>query len=114
MNSNDEFLKAMMSLEPMVEEPREYRFHYNENGDIYLCTMQNHPENTEYLVVDEDVYSHYNDYYIRDGKLKMIDRTGGIRVQLTSSTQGYAVVKNHAGILLENEKYSDIEYYEDN
>jgi hypothetical protein len=44
----------------------------------------------------------------------MIDRTGGIRVQLTSSTQGYAVVKNHAGILLENEKYSDIEYYEDN
>jgi len=114
MNSDEEFLKAMMSIEPLVEEPREYRFHYNENGDIYMCTMQNHPEDTEYLVVDEDVYNRYYDYYISDGQLKMIDRTSGIRVQLKSSTQGYAVVKNHAGILLENEDCNDVEYYEDN
>lgn len=114
MNWEDEFIKALQSIEPMPELVLEYRLHYNQNGDIYMCSMVNHPENISYLVVDKETYDNYFRYCVRKGVLKLIDTAPGMRVQLTSSTQGYAVVKNHAGILLENEEYSDIEYYEDN
>ena len=109
-----EFLEAMQQFTSTTEEPREYRLHYDATGGIYLCTQQNHPIDTEYLVVDEATYLEYYKYQVVNGKLKIIDFDPEYRVQLTSSTQGYAVVKNHAGILLENEKYSDIEHYEDN
>jgi hypothetical protein len=40
-------------------------------------------------------------------------RSPGFSVKLKKSNQGYAVVKNHAGILVENhEDYTDIEYYD--
>jgi hypothetical protein len=79
-----------------------------------MCTQQSHPENTQYLVVTADEYHEYFRYYIVDGKLKKIDTNPGYRVQLKSSDQGYCVVRNHAGILLENEDYRDVEYYESN
>jgi hypothetical protein len=64
--------------------------------------------------VTADEYHEYFRYYIVDGKLKKIDTNPGYRVQLKSSDQGYCVVRNHAGILLENEDYRDVEYYESN
>jgi hypothetical protein len=109
-----EFLEAMQKFSNIVEEPREYRLHYDETGGIYLCTMQNHPKDTEYLVVDEATYLEYYKYQIVEGKLKIIDTNPGYRVQLKSSDRGYCVVKNHAGILLENENYKDVEYYDNN
>jgi hypothetical protein len=48
-----EFLEAMQKFEVIIEEPREYRLHYDSSGGIYMCTQQNHPKNTDYLVVDE-------------------------------------------------------------
>lgn len=115
MNSTDEFLKALQSLQPLPELVLEYRIHYNDQGTIVMCSMTNHPENTQYLVVDKKIYDNYFRYRVEDGKLKMVDNDPGYRVQLKSSTQGYAVVKNHAGILLElNEEYRDIEYYDAN
>ena len=51
MNTTDEFLLALSQLQPIVEEPIEYRIHYNDNGDITMCTMQNHPRDTTYIVV---------------------------------------------------------------
>jgi hypothetical protein len=77
-----------------------------------MCTQQSHPENTLYLVVTADEYHEYFRYYIVDGKLKKIDFNPEYRVQLKRSSQGYRVVKNHAGIRLENETYKDIEYYD--
>jgi hypothetical protein len=109
-----EFLKAIEQFSPIVEEPREYRLHHNDSGGIYLCTQQNHPKDTNYLVVDEATYLEYQKYQVVKGKLKIIDFNPEYRVQLKSSTQGYVVVKGHAGILLENETYNDVEYYDNN
>ncbi len=109
-----EFLKALADITPMVDELIEYRLHYDSSGGIVMCTQQSHPENTQYLVVTADEYHEYFRYYIVDGKLKKIDTNPGYRVQLKSSDQGYCVVRNHAGILLENEDYRDVEYYESN
>jgi hypothetical protein len=107
-----EFLEAMQKFEVIIEEPREYRLHYDSSGGIYMCTQQNHPKNTDYLIVDEATYLEYYKYQIVKGKLKIIDFDPEYRVQLTSSDQGYRVVKDHAGIILENETYKDIEYYD--
>jgi len=109
-----EFLKALADITPIVDEPIEYRLHYDSSGGIIMCTQQAHPENTQYLVVAADEYHEYFRYYIANGKLKKIDANPEYRVQLKSSDQGYCVVKNHAGILLENEDYKDVEYYESN
>jgi hypothetical protein len=114
MNTTDEFIKAWNMITPTVVEAIEYRLHYDHQGDVVMCTMQNHPIDTQYLVVSKTEYDNYYRYHVVDNKLKMIDLDPGYRVQLKSSTQGYAVVKSHAGILLENETYKDIEYYDDN
>ena len=107
-----EFLEAMQKFEVIIEEPREYRLHYDDvTGGIYMCSQQNHPKDTKYLVVDERTYLEYYKYQVVKGQLKIIDNDPGYRVQLTRSDQGYAVVKNHAGILLEDEVYNSIEHY---
>jgi len=115
MNTTDEFIKAMMLIPLTIEEPIEYRLHYDKTGGIYLCTQQNHPTDTTYLVVDEKTYSEYYKYQIVVGKLKIIDYSPSYSVQLKSSSQGYRVVQDHAGIVLtDDEEYRDIEYYDDN
>ena len=40
-----------------------------------------------------------------------IDNDAKYRVQLVKSTKGFPVVKGHAGLLIEDEEYTDIEYY---
>jgi hypothetical protein len=67
------------------------------------------------LVVDRSVYDNYIKYQVNVArkKLEKIDFDIGISVKLTKSSHGYAVVKNHAGLLLEkDEVYKDIEYYD--
>lgn len=115
MNSLDELAKAFAMMQPTVEETKEYRLHYNELGHVTMCSMMMHPENTTYLVVSKDEYDNYFRYIIVDGKLKKIDNNPGIRVQLVSSTEGYAVARKHAGLLLEpTDTYTEIEYYDTN
>lgn len=115
MDANEEFLKAFELIKVIVPEELEYRLHYNAAGEIYLCTMQQHPDNTQYIVVDRETYYRYFDYNIVDGKLKKIDRNPAYRVKLKKSDSGHSVVRHHAGIILEqNETYTDIEYYADN
>lgn len=108
-----EFLKGLAMVTPMVEEPIEYRLHYDEYGGIIACSMRAHPENTQYLVVTKQEYDDYFRYTVVDGKLKKIDTNPGHRVQLKSGDQGYCTVKNHAGIILENEEYNDTEFWQD-
>jgi len=115
MNTTDEFIKAWEMLNLKVSDLIEYRFHYNENGDIIMCSMQNHPKDTQYLVVTEKEYNNYYQYVVVNNKLKKIDNDAGQRVQLKRSSQGYRVVQNHAGIVLtDDEEYRDIEYYDNN
>lgn len=113
MNTTDEFIKAIMAVEPVAEPKIEYRFYYDNLGKITTCSQTNHQTQGDYLVVSEYEYRHYYQYYIEHNKLKKIDIDLGYRVQLKSSTQGYRVVKNHAGIILsDNEEYQHVEYYD--
>lgn len=113
MSWETEFLTALTSLQATVEEPIEYRIHYNSAGDITLCTMQNHPADTMYIVVSQDEYNNYFHYTVVDSKLKKIDNQTGYSVKLKKSTTGYKVVKDHAGLLLEpGETYAETEYYD--
>jgi hypothetical protein len=112
MNSESELIEALKALPPLPTPEIEYRLYYDVDGNITGGTTMNHHNNTQYLVVSKIEYDNYYRYKIIDNKLKIIDNTSKYRVQLTSSTQGYAVVKNHASLVLEpNEKYTDIEYY---
>ena len=113
MNSNDEFLKAIRALPEPKPVIIEYRLHYDDEGHIHTCSMiEPHPSDTQYLVVDKETYGNYYHYRVVDNKLKFIDRNPELRVQLTKGTQGYAVVRDHAGIILEkDESYSNVEHY---
>lgn len=105
----DEFERLLDKREP---EAVEYRVHYNDSGEIYQCTMQNHPVDTNYLVVSKGEYDRYFDYYVVENTLKKIVRDSGYHVQLQKSETGYKTVRGHAGLLLEDEIYPDVEYYE--
>jgi hypothetical protein len=77
--------------------------------------MTNHPTDTTYIVVSKDEYDNYFRYTVVDGKLKKIDNNPGYHVQLVSSSEGYTVVKKHAGLILEpTDTYDEIEYYDTN
>jgi hypothetical protein len=117
MSWEEEFQKAYNSFPKIVEEPVEYRIHYDDSGRIVMCSSRNHPENTQYLVVDQETYDNYFRYTVNVSKkrLEKIALDLGISVKLTKSTHGYAVVKTHAGLLLEKDEiYNDIEYYDSN
>jgi len=117
MNWQEEFESALQAFGTIVEEPIEYRLHYDLGGNITMCTMQQHPTTTDYIVVDRETYSNYTKYCVDIVKkrLKKIDINPGVSVQLKRSNQGYAAAKDHAGILLEpGEEYSSVEYYEAN
>ena len=104
-----EYFAGIVDIKPLVLE---YRLHYNELGEIYLCTMVDHPESTEYLTVDKDTYDQYFRYRVVNKQLIKIDHDAGYRVKLQKSNQGFCVVKNHAGLILENEIYTNTECYE--
>ena len=97
-------------LKPVVPVEIEYRVYYDDNGWIYRCSMINH-EPGNYLVVPKEQYDFPFRYQVVDGKMKRIDFATPYRVQLRSSESGYAVVRGHAGLLIENEDYPDQEYY---
>lgn len=91
----------------------EYRLHYNDAGDVVMCSMQEHPDSTQYLVVTKEQYDMYHRYCVVKGKLTLIEHDAGVRVAFIPSTKGFKVVKNHAALLLEeNETYNNIEYYD--
>jgi hypothetical protein len=111
---SNEFWDEVASLVTCTPaEPIEYRLHYTETGDIYMCTMQDHPAGTAYVTVSRSEYERYFDYQVVGGQLKKIERDAGHRVKLQRSDQGYRVVQNHAGLLLlPDEDYNNTEYYE--
>ena len=104
--------EAAAVAQPTPPVKLEYRLYYNEVGDIVSCSMQDHPESNDYIVVEKPVYDTYFLYRIAAGKLVKIDIDNRYRVLLKRSSKGNQVVKNHAGLLLENaETFKDTEYY---
>ena len=112
MNSEDEFLKAWSMIKETPAQIIEYRIHYNDQGDITMCSMVDHPDSEQYIIVNKKEYDEYYKYNVVKNKLKLIDHNPGYYVQLKKSDSGYKVVKNHSGLLIEPvESFDDIEYY---
>lgn len=112
--AEDEFINAILNIPVPIDYPSEYRIHYDDFGRITMCSMQNHPMDTRYLVVNKETYDTYYRYRVNVAKHKLekIEINYGISVQLVSSSEGYAVVKKHAGLIIEpTDNYQDIEYY---
>lgn len=113
MNIESTLIEALSNLVTTPDPVIEYRLHYNESGDIFMCSMQSHPDSTQYIVVTKDQYERYFRYRVVEGKLELIPQNIAIRTPFVKSTKGFRVVKNHASLLLQdNEEYSDIEYYD--
>jgi hypothetical protein len=104
---DEEFLTL---LNPVVAVELEYRVYYDEDGSIYRCSMQQH-ESGDYIVVPKEQYDLYHHYRVVKGQMVKIDTDARYRVQLHRSTSGYATVAGHAGLLIEDENYPNIEYY---
>ena len=114
MSSEQDFFEEVNRLLVVTADPViEYRLHYNDTGDIVMCSMQEHPDSTDYVVVDQQTYELYFKYRVVKGKLELIKHDTGIMTSLVKSTTGFKVVRNHAALLLEpNETYTDTEYYD--
>jgi hypothetical protein len=104
---DEEFYRLLKPVESVVLE---YRVYYDDDGIIYRCSMQQH-EPGDYIVVPKEQYDLYYHYRVVQGKMVKIDTDAQYRVQLCKSTSGYATVAGHAGLLIEDEEYPDIEYY---
>jgi len=110
----EEVQQILSQMPDLTPEVREYRLHYDDFGNIYMCTMQQHPTDTKYLIVDQEVYDRYFDYMVVDNQLKKIDKLPKESVKLKISDHGYPTVKGHAGLLLEPDETADIEYWTEN
>jgi hypothetical protein len=113
MNTPPELIEAIGLIREIPQPKIEYRIHYDSKGFIVSCTMIDHPDDSNYIVVDQETYDNYFRYdRVINGKLRKIIHDPGYRVQLHPSTSGYKVIKNHAALLLEeNEQYNDTEFY---
>lgn len=108
-----EIAKAFTMLEPNRVVTIEYRLHYDDAGNITMCSMQSHPESSQYVVVDKAVYDQYFRYRIVKGLPQLISYDPGIVPNLVKAQTGFQVVKNNAAILVEDfEQYHDTEYYD--
>ena len=106
-----EFWDEVESLiKPVPKLELEYRLYYDTDGNITGCSMQNHSEG-DYVVVSKSEYDCYFQYKVVKNKLVKIDIDDKYRLRLHKSTQGFKVVRGHAGLLIEDEDYTDIEYY---
>jgi len=112
MNSLDELIKAFELVTPPKPLDIQYRFYYNEKGDITMCSMADHPDGDNYIVVTRSEFDNYFDYRVKDGKLKIIDRSPKFKKLMQGGNQ-YKVAKHHAAILLDKTDTIDHEYYTD-
>ena len=113
----EEFNRVMAGFGTIVPEAIEYRIHYDDSGCITMCSQQNHPDSQQYLIVSKEEYESYAQYVVdvEKKKLKKVVIDPGVSVQLKRSSQGYAVVRQHAGLILEEgETWTEVEYYEPN
>lgn len=101
MLSLDELMKAERLIHNLPDVPLEYRIYYDNTGNIIECSMQNHPEGENYIVVDQTDYNNYFRYTVKDKKLVPIEIDRKYKDPIKRSEQGAVTVKNHAGLILE-------------
>lgn len=110
--SLNNLLLALQQIEVTLDPVPEYRFYYDDTGRIVSCSMLNHPESGQYLIVTKEEYDNYTKYEVKNNKLSLIKKTNKVLSALIKSNSGFKTVKGHAGLLIEDtEVYTDIEYY---
>lgn len=115
----EEFMAEVARLTPQAKElePAEYRIYYDEGGHIRWASVRNHPTDLEYdyMIVSEEEHKEHSKYRVnlKTMKMELIPVDTGIKVMLVKSTKGYQVVKNHAGLILEDKDgyQGETEYY---
>ena len=120
MNAEQELFKALMAAYQehlgYCPEVPEYRWYYDDQGNIKMCSMTNHPETTlPYIVVEQEIYENYHQYYIKDGVAEPIIHNIELKRKLKKSTTGIPTVPGHAALVLEKqdlENFNNIEYYD--
>ena len=95
---------------------KEYRLYYNEDSTIIGLWETDHPEGDNYIVLDDpDIFHRTPTGLLRivNKELKVLDPTPIYRVKLAKAESGQRVVKGHAAvILMPEEEYTEIEYYD--
>ena len=91
----------------------EYRLYYDSRGRPTAMASHDYPEGN-YVVITQEQYERPN-YNVRvtNGTI-VFDTRDHFHVQLKRSDTGVAVVRGHASIVLENDHYEEIEYYDRN
>lgn len=112
---NDSYKNLLLALEQIeitTDPVPEYRFYFDELGKITNCSMLDHLDGDNFIVVTKEQYDNYTKYEIKNKKPVLIKDPNRIFSALTKSNSGFRVVKGHAALLLENnEDYYQIEYY---
>ena len=81
MSWEEEFNTAMAAFgSDIVPESIEYRLHYDDSGKIVMCSHQNHPDNVQYLIVDQETYTNYTKYSVDVEKKKLKNRQTSITI----------------------------------
>jgi hypothetical protein len=115
MNELPELIKAFGLIEPKVAQTIEYRLYYDEHGNaLYMGMGDSAGDN--YITIPKSVYDRATVHNLKvvNGQLITID-ANTMWLQLRKASTGYAVVKDHPALLLEqHEEYADIEYYDRN
>ena len=118
MNLDPELIEELKRLDALMNAPKpvpEYRFYYDETGNITMCAeISPYPAGDKYIVVDQAVYRDYFNYRVVNGKAqRIVKQEGQIKSSLVKSDSGFRVVKGNAGLLLEeHEQYQNVEYYD--
>ena len=114
-----ELIAELKRLEELMTGPEpvfEYRWYYDETGRITHLASHCHPPGDNYIVVSEELYNHYNDYFVKNQQPRKQNKNFGIiKFGLFKSAvpQGQTVVKNHASLVVEDhENYEQIEDYD--
>ena len=77
--------------------------------------MSEHPNSSQYIVVDQTTYENYFRYRVVKDQLVKIEHDSTYRARLRRSATGYSTVAGHAGLVIEaDEVYNNVEYYEPN
>ena len=110
-----EFLKGLMSVEPIIVK-EEYRAYYDESDKIIYTVANNFPENEDkWISITKLEYQTLECQWLWIEKGQIVERkpTYNYYFSLTPSTKGVKIVKNHAGIVIEQgEEHADIGYYD--
>jgi len=113
--TEQEFIKAMNSIEPIVVK-EEYRAYYNDDNKImYLMANQFPDDDNNWLTITKAQYQTLECQWLWVEKGQIVERkpTYNHYFSLHPSTKGVKIVKNHAGIVVESdEEYTDIAYYD--